>query len=172
MYLCLLLLLLLQLPSAPSDMPPDPGIYFRQAAKWLGLKTAQVSGTDTKGLGAYIQTGGFTSLQMDVECLGPRSLTRIPVPKPVFYVRGIGLPGDALIVRFDKKKNSRNVRAILSDSNSANKAGFTKNSIRRVDTAIFPDKSFSITPQEELKPGEYLLTFGKVNNSFDFGIDP
>jgi hypothetical protein len=173
MYFFVLLLLLVQLanPSAPPDMPPDSGVYFRQEGKWINLRTATVSSVDTKGLGQYIQTDGFTGLEMDFVCQGAQALTRITSQKPVFYVRGVGLPDDALIVQFEQKKNSRNLRASLSDSSAANKAGFRKNTVRNVAVVVFPDKSFSITPQEDLRPGEYLLTFGKTTNSYDFGID-
>jgi hypothetical protein len=168
-----LLLLLFQLanPSAPPDMPPESGVYFRQDGKWISLRTATVSGVNTKGLGQYIQTDGFTVLEMDFECQGAHALTRISLQKPVFYVRGVGLPNDALIVQFEQKKNSRYLRASLSDSNAVNKSGFRKNAVRKVEVVVFPDKSFSITPQENLKTGEYLLTFGNATNSRDFGID-
>ena len=173
MYFSVLLLLLLQLagPSAPPDMPPDSGVYFRQEGKWISLKTSAVAGVNTKGLEQYIQTDGFTGLAMDFVCQGALALIRIPSQKPVFYVRGIGLPNDALIVQFEQKKNSRYLRTSLSSSNAANKAGFRENAIRKVDIVIFSDKSFSITPKEDLKPGEYLLTFGNATNSYDFGID-
>jgi hypothetical protein len=168
-----LILLLLQLAgsSMPPDMPSNPGLYLRQEEKWLNLRTATVSIVDTKGLGQYIQTDGFTDLAMDFVCPGARALTRIPSPKPVFYVRGGGLPNDALIVQFEQKKNSRDLHASISDANASNKAGFRKEAVRKVDVVIFPDKSFSITPQEDLRPGEYLLTFGKTTDSYDFGID-
>jgi len=34
------------------------------------------------------------------------------------------------------------------------------------------DGGFSATPEENLKPGEYLLTFGSANTGYDFGISP
>jgi hypothetical protein len=35
----------------------------------------------------------------------------------------------------------------------------------------YPDGSFSVTPEKELDPGEYLLVFGNSPGGYDFGID-
>ena len=50
--------------------------------------------------------------------------------------------------------------------------GFDKKDIYRVVVVLSLDGGFSATPEENLKPGEYLLTFGSENTGYDFGISP
>jgi hypothetical protein len=168
--LLLLFFQLTNLATAP-DLPSKAGVYYRQNdGKWLNLKAALVAGAKTKGLGLYIETDGITGLQTEFDCQGAHASTQILLSKPVFYIRGIGSPSDAALVRFEQKKNRRLLHAAPSDGTAVNKGGFRKEAVRKIDIAQYPDKSFSITPLEDLKEGEYLLILGSLSTSFDFGI--
>jgi hypothetical protein len=166
-------LLVSQLAEAPpfGDLPPASGVYFRKDAYWQQLKTAALSGAKTKGLTQYIQTDGYIPFQTDLTCINPRSEFRISSTKPIFYVRGVGSPTDAMILQFSRKKDSRYIEASPSDATIDNKGGFSRETIRKVKTVSFSDKSFSVTPVQELKPGEYLLIFGGTAAGYDFGVD-
>jgi len=52
-----------------------------------------------------------------------------------------------------------------------NKEGFRRTDVRKLQLTEYADGSFSATPEENLKKGEYLLVFGNASSSFDFGID-
>jgi hypothetical protein len=169
---CILLLLLIQLPLPFPDMPSNPGIYFRQQdGTWLNLRTASLSGMRTKGLKAFIQTDGFSGFETDFVCDGAHAGTRIKLPKPVFYVLGLGTSKDIMLLQFERKKENRRIHASPVDATIVNKGGFRKNAIRKLETTVYSDQSFSVTPQEALKSGEYLLIIGQATNGYDFGID-
>jgi hypothetical protein len=55
------------------------------------------------------------------------------------------------------------------------RAWITREVLRRtrsglVTVTVYKDDSFSVTPEQNLQPGEYLLVFGHANTGFDFGI--
>jgi hypothetical protein len=122
-------------------------------------------------MGMYIETDGLTNLELRIVCRGARASLRISNPKPTFYVRGIGPATDMMLVQLTSKKDSRTISTSSSDSTVTNKEGFKRNDIRKLQLTEYTDGSFSATPEQNLKKGEYLLVFGTSTAGFDFGID-
>jgi hypothetical protein len=106
-----------------------------------------------------------------VVCEGSKASTRIPVSKPIFYVRGLGPSEDVMLIRLSQKGNSRTFHISSGNANVENKEGFRKADIRKIGVSKYSEEIFSITPDSDLKSGEYLLVIGNPENSFDFGID-
>jgi hypothetical protein len=52
-----------------------------------------------------------------------------------------------------------------------NKEGFRRTDVRKLKLTEYTDGTYSATPEENLKKGEYLLVFGTATAGFDFGID-
>ncbi len=170
-----LLFLLFQggLAARAPGIPASPGVYYRQNDNnWIGIPRASVSSTKAKGLDLFVETGGFTKLGTDIACPGARASTRISAPRPTFYVRESDGPKDAMLIRLTQKKTSRTFHTSSADATVENKEGFRKADIRKTIVTEYPEKIASITPEEDLKPGEYLLVLGAEDISFDFGIDP
>jgi len=158
---------------APPGIPASAGVYYRQNDNnWIGIPHAPVSSAKAKGLGLFVETGGYTNLGTDIVCPGAKASTRILAPRPTFYVRESGRPKDAMLIRLTQKKKSRTFHTSSADATVENKEGFRKANIRKTIVTEYPDKIASITPEEDLKPGEYLLVLGAEDISFDFGIDP
>jgi hypothetical protein len=78
---------------------------------------------------------------------------------------------DVTLVQLTKKKKSRTFHTSSGSSTVENKMGFRKSDIRQTSIANYPEGIFSVTPDTDLKAGEYLLVVGTAANSFDFGID-
>jgi hypothetical protein len=161
------------LDSNPSHaVPQAPGIYYRQNDEdWISLRPAVIADASAKGMELFVYTGAYTDLTMSITCLGPRSSVRIPPGKPAFYVRGIGPAKDAMLVRLKKKKESRTFKTTFSSVTVENKGGFNKKDIYKLTVSDLPDGSFSVSPEKDLTPGEYLLVFGNASTAYDFGID-
>jgi hypothetical protein len=152
-------------------LPEAAGVYFRQSnTVWIKLETAVMAAMKSKGMGEYLETAGYTSLDMLVTYAGAQAKVQFPVPKPIFYVRGAGSSKDAMIVSLTRKKDSRTVQTATSAATVENRAGFKKDEIRSVIVTVYSDNSFSVTPEQNLKPGEYALVFGFANAAYDFGI--
>jgi|WetSurMetagenome_2_1015567.scaffolds.fasta_scaffold214299_2 hypothetical protein len=172
-WLNVLLLLFVQADGAP--VPPAPeksGIYFHQnTADWVSLQPAVASDSKAKGMGLFVYSDGLTNLGLDITCPGAKASTRLSVPKPTFYSRGVGSAKDAMLIRLTQRKESRICRTSFSNVTVDNKGGFRKGDIQKLETAEYPDGSFSVTPAKELPPGEYLVVFGNTVSGYDFGID-
>ncbi len=152
-------------------MPATPGAYYHQdQTKWIRLEPPSANRSKTKGMGMFIETAGLSNLDMTTIYRGTHAAAQIRDPRPTFYVRDVGSAKDAVIVQLTQKKDSRSVQTSSSDATVENKGGFKKTEIRRVKASVYSDNSFSVTPEDELKPGEYLLAFGNSDVTFDFGV--
>jgi hypothetical protein len=167
------LLLLQSVQAIPAPNIPDPpGVYYLQDdGGWVRLTKAPMAKTSTKGLALFVETGGYTNLETDVVCPGARALTRLSGPRPTFYVRGVGSSNDAMLIQFTQKKESRTFHKSSAAATVENKIGVKKEAIRKTAITSFPDGTFSLMPEADLKPGEYLLIIGDADTSFEFGID-
>jgi hypothetical protein len=172
-YLGFLLLLLLQAAKPAPDIPASAGVYFRSGdSQWIRIEPAFLADTRTKGLELFIQTGGFYNPDMTIVYRGARAPLQIPLSRPTFYVRGIGSAQDAIIVQLTSRKDSRTLQTSASAVASDNKGGFRKKEIQSTTVTVHADDSFSITPDNDLRSGEYLLLLSLTHAGFDFGIAP
>jgi hypothetical protein len=172
-FLGLMLLCLMQLakPAPVPGLPEAAGVYFRQDnTEWIKIETAVMAAMKSKGMGEFLETDGYTNLDMLVTYEGAQAKLQIPMPRPTLYVRGAGSAKDAMIVSLTRKKDSRTVRTASSVATVENRAGFRKDEIQRVTVTVYSDNSFAVTPEQDLKPGEFALVFGFANAAYDFGI--
>jgi len=168
----LLFVLLMQAakPDPVAGLPAEAGIYFRQGDGWEKLQPASMAEMKTKGVGLFLETDGLAGLDLTMNYSGAHARVQIGTSQPVFYVRGFGSAKDALIVQLTQKKDSRAIRTSSLDVTVDNKGGFRKDVIRHVSVTEYSDGSFSATPDQRLKAGEYLLVFGHAITGHDFGI--
>jgi hypothetical protein len=110
---------------------------------------------------------------------GAAAPIQISEKRPTFYVKELpsltniaGRSGrDLVIVRFDKKKDHRELQVTNGGNMFTFKAGLSKDRVPDIQVKTISDGIFSVTPNEDLKPGEYLLTFEAMGgNGCDFGI--
>jgi hypothetical protein len=168
-----LLLLLLQAAKPAPDIPASPGAYLRSGdSQWTRIEPASLADTRTKGMDLFLQTGGFYNPDITIVFRGARAPLQISVPRPTFYIRGIGSARDALIVQVTSRKDSRTLQTSASAVATDNKGGFRKKEIQSATVTIYADDSFSIEPDKDLKSGEYLLLLSLTHVGFDFGILP
>jgi hypothetical protein len=167
------LLLLLQAvsPQPAPGLPDSPGVYFQQVGPtWKKVEPASLADTRTKGMDLFIQTGGFFSPNMTIVYKGSRAPTQISLPRPTFYVRRLGSPRDVILVQLTPKKDSRTLQTSANEVASDNKGGFNRKEIQSATVTAHAEDLFSITPDKDLKPGEYLLLLSLTDAGFDFSI--
>jgi hypothetical protein len=177
---CLLLVVTTEiLPQVANPAPPMPGtpaaagVYYRQnPGTWVKLEPTEAVSSKIKGMERYMQTDGLSGLEMSFVYQGPHAPMQVPDQRPTFYIRGVGSPQDALIVQLTQQKDSRVVQTESSAVGVGNKGGFNRREIRKATPIPFTDGSFLVIPEEDLKPGEYLLVFDSPRAGFDFGIRP
>jgi hypothetical protein len=173
MILSLLLVLVAQAEKAPlpPGMPTAPGVYCRQGdLPWTKMESATVSDMKTKGMDTFIRTDGYMNLSMTIIYAGSRAPLQIAALRPAFYVRGAGAAKDAVIAQLSRAKDSRTLQTVSSAGGVDNKLGIKKNELRNSTVIVYADDSFSVVPDEDLKPGEYVLLFGSANTGYDFAV--
>ena len=171
-FVAIILLLQIAQPSAVTAVPPSPGVYYRQDGNnWITLQKANFSDTKATGLELFIETGGWSDLGMEAACPGANAIARISSARPVFYVRETVRPEEVMLIQLTRKKNSRVFHKSTANVTVDNTEGFPKAEIRKTVVANHSSGIYSVTPEVDLKPGEYLLVLGNTTLSFDFGID-
>ncbi len=76
-----------------------------------------------------------------------------------------------MIVRFDKKKDHRELQTTNGGNVFTFKGGLSKDRMPDITTKTVSDGVFMVTPTEDLKPGEYMITFDAVGtDGYDFGV--
>ncbi len=159
-----------QAPVAPGDLPPAAGVYYKGEGGWVALARPVLAATKTQGMEHFLDTYGWSNLNRTIVFQGTTAAIHISNIRPTFYVRSVGSAQDVLIVRLDRKKDTREVQASSTTASVNNKEGFKRGSICRVTATVLSKDVYSITPEENLKAGEYLLVFGHAETAFDFGV--
>ncbi len=158
-------------PAPVPGLPAAAGVYFRQNdGQWTKMDTAVLAKMKSKGMGGFLETDGYMNLNVTVAYLGVQAPLQIPAALPTLFVRGVGSPKDAMIVRLTRGKETRTVQTDSSLATVDNRAGFRKEEIQAVTVTVYADNSFAVAPERDLKPGEYALVFGFANAAYDFSI--
>ena len=172
LYVVLALLLQNATPELIQNLPPAPGAYYlRNDTGWVRLTKAPIADIKSKDLDMFVMTGGYIDFEIQIECSGAAAETRFAFPRPVFFIRGSGSLKDLMLIRLSTKKNKRTCQMVSSDATVENKGGFNQKDIYKMKITQYPNRVFSATPEEDLRPGEYLLFLGNTASSYDFGVD-
>ena len=160
-----------QEPAVPGNLPSGAGVYYHQGeATWIVLTRPVMAATKTEGMEHFLDTRGWSNLSRTIVFDGAAAAIRIPDPKPTFYVRDIGSAQDVLIAQLTRKKDTREIQASSTNASVNNKEGFKRGRVYRVTAIALSKELYSVTPEQTLKPGEYLLVFGHAETSFEFGV--
>jgi hypothetical protein len=158
--------------SSGSPIPGEPGIYYKAPDAWVRLEQASPSAVEHRGVGTALLTWGLSGVSTIQLYEGAQSRLQIQDRKPTFYVRGFGVSEQGgEIVRLAKKKGHREILAASIKPFNA-KAGHIEHDVDEVVVARVSSDVIAITPRTELKTGEYLLSFARLDLSYDFGISP
>jgi hypothetical protein len=183
--LCILACALPSIPQGESPVPSgssvvkptEPGVYYETPKGFVKMEQITMSGGGTKHM-AKIFVPGLTP-QMVYTFRGAHAPVQVTDAKPTFYIVQMpymaNIPGysdrDIVIVRFDVKKRRRELQITSGGNAFTFKAGYSRERTPDIKVTRLSDTSFSVVPTEELKPGEYLLTFGSGGVSgWDFGV--
>jgi hypothetical protein len=151
-----------------------PGIFLDQDGKVSELSPAAYSGTQSSN--SMVKANIFWTFR------GSRSPVQLSTNHPNFrLVCGHGNlnllmlcgatrhPSDLIIVRLDEKLDHREARTITG-SMFGGHSGFDSKKTTTATAVKQDDGSWEISPDKDLKAGEYLITTGTQPQGFDFGI--
>ena len=155
------------------------GAYYKGLKGWVKLEQIRMAGGGAKHMGKMFVPG--LTPQFVWTFRGAEAPVQISEPKPTFYVKQAlymaNVAGhserDIIIVRFDKKKDHRELQTTAGGSVFTFKAGFSKEKTPEIVVTHVSETIFAVTPKADLPPGQYLLTFGygfSAMGGYDFGV--
>jgi hypothetical protein len=159
-----------QAPAVPEGLPAAAGVYYHGETGWITLARPVMAETKTQGMEHFLDTYGWSNLNRTIVFQGSAAGIRIMDPRPTLYVRGVGSAQDVLIAQLARKKDTREIQASSTNASVNNKEGFKRGNIYIVTTTALAKDLYSVTPEENLKPGEYLLVFGHAETAFEFAV--
>jgi hypothetical protein len=158
-------------PQKIQNVPEGEGVFCRVGgSQWIKLEPATVVDTKTEGMKQFMETAGLSTIYTTITYGRRKASLRVSDAQPVFFIRGIGSAQDALIVRLTQKNGNRETYTESSNTSYDNKGGYRTSDICRVLVTPYSKDAFSAKPEEVLKSGEYLITFGNINVGYDFGV--
>jgi hypothetical protein len=153
------------------------GFYYKTQQGWQKLEPILVAGGGLKHVGKMFVPG--LTPQMVWTFRGAESPAQISGKQPLFCIKEMAALAsvagrssrDLVIVRFDKKKDHRELQTTNGGNMFTFKAGLSKDRTPDITTTTLDEGVFIVKPNEDLKPGEYMLTFAALGTSgYDFGV--
>jgi len=164
--------------AVPKDVQSlSDGFYYKAAQGWQKLEPISMAGGGAKHMGKMFVPG--LTPQMVWTYRDAESPAQIADKRPTFCVKEspeiANISGrsrrDLLIIRFDKKKDHRELQTTTGGNVFTFKSGISKDRMPDITAKEIGDGIFMVTPSQDLKPGEYMITFSALGTSgYDFGI--
>jgi hypothetical protein len=165
-------------PDIPKDtQPQQDGFYYKDGQGWQKLQPISMAGGGLKHVGKMFVPG--LTPQMVWTFRGAEAPIQITERRPSFYVKELpalaNIAGrserDLVIVRFDKKKDHRELQTTNGGNMFTFKAGLSKDRVPDITTKTISDGVFMVRPNGDLPSGEYLLTFSAMGiTGYDFSV--
>lgn len=159
---------------AAAQQTATPGMYVDQHGTLLQLTPASYSGT--RASNHVVKANLFWTFR------GSRSATQLSMNRPHFRLvcgRGsvalvllCGLsqqPSDLIIVRLDEKSDHRESR-MATGSVFGGRGGFDPKKTTKATAVKHEDGGWDVSPDEDLEPGEYLVTSSTQPQGFEFSV--
>ncbi len=162
----------------PEDIQKlTDGFYYKTQHGWQKLEPIQMAGGGAKHVGKMFVPG--LTPQIVFTFRGAEAPAQIAERRPTFCVKEQPMLSemagrterDLAIIRFDRKKDHRELQTTSGGNMFTFKSGISKERLPDVTTSRIADGIFTVTPSQDLQPGEYLITFSSMGVSgYDFGI--
>lgn len=153
----------------------QPGIYYEQNGTPVPLTPAAYSGTQMSNRVVKANVSWtFRGVHSPVQILTNHPHFRLvcgygSVQLLIVCQPGSFQPNDTVIIQLDEKSDHRESR-MASGSVLGGHGGFDPKKTVTTVTVKREDGSWDVSPAQDLKPGEYLITTGMSPQGFDFGI--
>jgi len=174
--------------SKPDVTPkPDPkteavklrvGAYFWTGSAWQPLQKTAQAGGGLKHVGKMFVPGltpqmvwTFRDAQAPVQLVDGKPLLCFKFMPGLENTPYAPSGRDLVIIRFDEKKDHRELQTSSGGNMFTFKSGISKERMPDIESTGVGPETFIVTPKELLKPGEYLLTCSSLGISgYDFGF--
>lgn len=156
-----------------NAQPQRPGAYYRSPEGWQQMEQ-------------ILSFSRAHPLILAPMVVRPRALRfrgaeaslKITNPRPVFLLKSVPLPGggsarDVVLAKLDARKDYRDLPVMPGRTVFHSHDALPASHIVEVTVNAESPDVFSITPTKDLRPGEYILTFGMGEvGGYDFEVLP
>src|SRR6267154_4403075 len=143
----------------------QPGAYVWNGTAWNPMQQINMAGGGLKHVGKMFVPG--LTPQMVWTFRDSQAPVQVVDGKPLLCFKF--MPGlentpyapsgrDLVIIRFDEKKDHRELQTSSGGNMFTFKSGISKERMTDIESTGVGPETFIVTPKELLKPGEYLLT--------------
>jgi hypothetical protein len=154
---------------AQDSEPAQAGVYYKSPSGWVALEEIRMAGGGATHM-AKVLVPGLTP-QIVWTYRGAHAPVAVN-GTVVFCIRDVPAydDRDALIVRFDEKKDHRELQTTSGGNAATFKSGFSAERTPDFEIRKLSSDSFVMAPKSPLKPGEYMITFGSGISGYDFTV--
>lgn len=165
--------------AAPADVQAlGYGVYYKTEHGWQPVQSVSTSGGGAKHVGKMLVpvVGPMLTPQMVMTFRDAQAPVQITDKRPTFLVKQSQMtpafsPRSIVIVRFDTKKNHRELQTTNGGNAFTYKGGFSHERTPEIVITAVSEDTFTVAPKDDLTVGEYLITFSSMGVSgWDFGI--
>lgn len=146
----------------PSLPPPEIGVYWKNGANFVLIEGQAMTNMKAGGkLGSFV-TDGLRNQHWDATLEGAVSKNVIRDRRPLFYlyVPDGGDASDYTLLKLTKKENRREFQVGSFGGLTGGKSGVQKDKEVAVKPEHMGIRTYRITLDEDLKPGEYAFFMG------------
>lgn len=146
----------------PNLPPPEVGVYWKDGPTFVFIGGEALSQAKAGGRAGAFFTDGIKSQHWDAEINGPTSKNRVKDRRPVFYFYvPDGTSGDDFVLlKLNKKGDRREFQIGSFGGMGAGKSGVKRSKELGFDTAHVAIRTYKVTLDNDLKPGEYAFFMG------------
>ena len=146
----------------PDLPPPEVGVYWKEASKFVLIQGQAVTNTKAGGRAGSFFTNGMRNEHWDATIEGPASRNVVRDRRPTFYLYvpdGIDA-SDYLLIHLNKKSDHREFQIGSFGGITGGKSGVKRDKEVSMQSEHVGIRTYKITLDGELKPGEYAFFNG------------
>ena len=146
----------------PNLPPPEIGVYWKEAAKFVLVQGQAVSNAKAGGKAGSFFTDGLRNQHWDATIEGPISKNVIRERRPVFYLYvADGLDAsDYVLIHLNKKGDRREFQIGSFGGFTGGKSGIKKDKEVALHAEHVGIRMYKVALDADLKPGEYAFFMG------------
>jgi hypothetical protein len=146
----------------PNLPPPEVGVYWKNGANFVLIPGLAVTQAKVGGRAGSIFTDGMRNQHWDAVLSGPTSANPVRERHPVFYL--YVLDGDSgsdyVLIKLNKKGDRREFQIGSFGGVTGGKTGVKKDKQLPFKAEHVAIRTYKVTLDEDLKPGEYAFFMG------------
>ena len=167
---CALLVVPLVIASQASSAAVfGAGVFYSSSSGWVKLLEAPSPTLSTQNFAEFV-LDPVNNINVNYSYAGEQAAVQITDRRPVFHANlGLSPDRDLRLVQIIHLKRKGGYRQATLAWHTGNMLAELKRAVP-VTIGQGADGVYTVAPQTDLEPGEYLLSFGRMGIKYDFSV--